>query len=57
MDDINIFAKNEKQLEALIQTIRIYINDVRMAFVIEKRAREIMKKSKREIPEGIRLFI
>ena len=36
MDDIKVFAKNEKELETLIQTIRIYSKDIAMEFVIEK---------------------
>ena len=36
MDDIKIFAKNEKELETLVQTIRIYSQDIGMEFGIEK---------------------
>ena len=28
MDDIKLFAKNEKELETLIHTVRIYIRDI-----------------------------
>ena len=28
MDDIKLFAKNEKELETLIQTVRIYSQDM-----------------------------
>ena len=28
IDDIKLFAKNEKELETLIQTIRIYSQDI-----------------------------
>ena len=30
MDDINLFAKNENELEIFIQTIRIYSHNIRM---------------------------
>ena len=36
MDNIKIFAKNEKELETSIQTIRIYSKDVGMEVGIEK---------------------
>ena len=40
MDDIKIFAKNEKELETLVQTIRIYSQDIGMEFGIEKCAKQ-----------------
>ena len=39
MEDIKLFVKNEKELETLIQTVRIYYQDVRMEFGIEKCVR------------------
>ena len=36
IDDIKIFAKNEKELETLIQTIRIYSQDTGMEFGCKK---------------------
>ena len=35
MYDIKIFAKNEEELETLIQTIRIYNQDIAMEFSIK----------------------
>ena len=32
MDDIKLFAKKEKELETLIHTVRIYIQDRGMEF-------------------------
>ena len=37
MDDIKLFAKNEKELETLIHAVRIYSQDIGMEFGIEKR--------------------
>ena len=34
MDDIKLFAKNEKEQETLIQTISIYSQDIGMGFGI-----------------------
>ena len=36
MDDIKLFAKNEKELETLIHAVRIYSQDIGMEFGIEK---------------------
>ena len=38
MDDITLFAKNEKELETLIRAVRIYSQDIGMEFGIEKCA-------------------
>ena len=54
MNDIKLFAKNEKGLEILIQT-RIYSHDIGKEFVIEKWAMLIMKSGKRQIIEGTEL--
>ena len=43
MDDIKLFAKNEKEVETLIHTIRIYSQDIGMEFGIEKCALLVMK--------------
>ena len=55
MDDIKLFAKNEKKLKNLIQAVRIYSQNIRMEFRIEKCARLIMKSGKRHMIEGIEL--
>ena len=54
MDDINRFAKSEKELEILIQTIKIFSQDIGMEFGIEKRAMLIIKSGKSKIIEGIK---
>ena len=43
MDDIKLFAKNEKELETLIHTLRIYGRDIGMEVGIEKCAMLEMK--------------
>ena len=35
MDDIKLFAKNEKEWETLIHAVRIYSQDIGMEFGIE----------------------
>ena len=65
-DDIKVFAKkqktkqkkkhkNEKAWEVLIQTIRIYNQDIGIEFGIEKYVILIMKSGKTETTEGIEL--
>ena len=55
MDDIKLFAKNEKELETLIHTVRIYSQDIGMEFGIEKCAMLVMKSGKRHTTDGIEL--
>ena len=52
MDDIKLFTKNEKELKTLIQTVRIYSQDIGMEHGIEKCAKLIMKSGKQQITEG-----
>ena len=47
-------GKNEKELEILMQAVRIFIEDIRMEFGIEKKCTMlIMKSRKRQMIEGI----
>ena len=43
MDDNKLLDKNEKELETLIQALRIYSQDIGMEFGIENCATLIMK--------------
>ena len=49
MDDSKLFAKNEKELETLIQTVRIYSQDIGMELDFEKCAILVMKSGKRHM--------
>ena len=55
MDDIELFAKNEKELETLIHAVRIYSQDIGMEFGIEKCAMLVMKSGKRYMTDGMEL--
>ena len=55
MDDIKLFAKNEKEQETLIHAVRIYSQDIGMEFVIEKCAMLVMKSGKRHMTDGMEL--
>ena len=55
MDDIKLFAKNEKEVETLIHAVIIYSQDIKMEFSIEKCAMLVMKSGKRHITDGMEL--
>ena len=55
MDDIKLFAKNEKELKTLIYTVRIYSQDIGMEFSIEKCAILVMKSGKQHMTDGMEL--
>ena len=55
MDNIKLFAKNEKVLKTLIQTMRIYSQDIGMGFGIDKCSILVMNSGKRYITEGVEL--
>ena len=55
MDDIKLFAKNEKELKTLIHAVRIYSQDIGMEFGTEKCAMLVMKSGKRHLTEGMEL--
>ena len=51
IDDIKLFAKNEKELETLTHTVRIYSRDIGMEFGIEKCEMLVMKSGKRQLTD------
>ena len=53
IDDIKLFAKNEKERETLIHIVRIYSQDIGMEFGIEKCTLLVMKSGKRHLTDGI----
>ena len=56
MADIKLFTKNQKEMETLMQAVRIYSEDIGMEFGIEKCTMLIMKNRKRHRTEGIKLL-
>ena len=55
MDDIKLFAKNEKELETLIHAVRIYSQNTGMEFGIKKCAMLVMKSGKRHMTDEMEL--
>ena len=58
MDDLKLYSRKEKGLDSLIQTVRIFSEDIGMEFDIEKWAMLVMEKRKivksvgMELPDG-----
>ena len=55
MDDIKLFAQNERKMKILIYAVRIYSQDVGMEIGIEKCTTLVMKSGKRHITDGMEL--
>ena len=53
MDDIKLFAQNEKELLTLILAMGIFRQDVGVEFGIEKCAMLVMKSGKRHLKDGM----
>ena len=53
MDDLKLFAKNEKEIDSLVQTVRIFSDDIGMKFGLEKCAAMTMKRGKWVHSDGI----
>ena len=56
MDNIKLLAKSGKELETLIQAVRIYSQYIGMEFGIEKCAMFVMKSGKRLMMKGVELL-
>ena len=54
-DNVKLFAKNEKELETLIDGLRIYSQHIGMELDIETRAMLVMKSGKRHLTDGMEL--
>ena len=55
MDDIKLFAKNEKEMGTLIHAVRINSQDIWMEFGIERCAMLIMRSGKRHLTDRMEL--
>lgn len=55
MDDLKLFAKDENGLDSLVQTVRVFSEDIGMQFGIEKCAVLTLKRGKKVFSEGIKL--
>ena len=55
MDDLKLYSRSEKGLNSLVQTVRVFSEDVGMEFGIEKCAMLVMEKGKIVKSVGIEL--
>ena len=55
MDDLKLYAKNEKALDSLVQTVRIFSTDIGMEFGLDKCAVLTMKRGKIVKSQGIEM--
>ena len=53
MDDLKLFAKNEDQIDNLVNKVRIFSEDIKMEFGLPKCGKLIMKRGKVVKSEGI----
>ena len=55
MDDFKLYSRSEKGLDSLVQTVRVFSEDVGIEFGIEKCAMLLMEKGKIVKSVGIEL--
>ena len=55
MDDLNIFAKSEREVNGLVPTVQILSNDIRMEFGIKKCDALVLKRGKAVSSEGVEI--
>ena len=53
MDDLKLFAKNEDQIDSLVNTVKKFSEDIKMEFGLPKCGVLIMKRKKAVKSEGI----
>ena len=58
MDNLKLYAKSEKELESLIQTMRIFSDDLGMVFGLDQfsvlvlKRRKMVRTKETELPGG-----
>jgi len=55
IDDMKLYGRNEKEINLLAHSVRVFSSDIGMGFGIEKCAVIVMKRGKMDKSEGIRL--
>ena len=56
MDDMKLFAKNEDQINKLVNIVRMFLEDIKMEFGLPKCGVLIMKRGKVVKSEGISML-
>ena len=55
MDDVKLYSKDEKEIDSLGRTVRVFSSDIGMDFGISKCAVLVLKKVKATRSEGVEL--
>lgn len=55
MDDLKLYGKSKNELEAMVNTVRIFSDDIRMKFGLEKCATVVMKRGRKVEDNGIKM--
>ena len=61
MDDLKLYGNDERQIDSLIHTVRVFSVDIRMEFGLKKCAVVVMKRDKVvkndgvDLPDGSRM--
>ena len=55
MDDLKLYTRSEKELNSLVETVRIFSKDINMEFGIQKCAMLVLKRVKSVETKGIQL--
>ena len=55
LDDLKLYGKNDKEIDALVNTVRIFTQDINMEFGLDKCAKVTMNRGKLVEGEGIML--
>jgi hypothetical protein len=55
MDDLKLYGKPKRELEALVSTVRVFTSDIKMRFGLQKCATLVMKRGKKVEDEGIKM--
>ena len=55
MEDLKLYGTNEKEINSLVHTVRLFSSDTGMDFGVEKCTVMVMKRGKLDKSEGIRL--
>jgi hypothetical protein len=54
MDDLKLYEKKEREIDSLINTARIFSDDIDIKFGLEKCARLIVERGKVRQTDGIK---
>ena len=46
MDDLKLYGNDERQIDSLINTVRVFSDDIRMVFGLKKCAVVVLKRDK-----------